>query len=172
MPYTVIQGFGLDPTTVFKPENVQAYLAQADLDLSSQVSDHDYFKYTWQAACNFWTDPTELVHPYLNNVYEDADFQCFYQTADVLQGPNCLIFMPNPSIGDNEARFLAYDLAITKLAKLLDDLAANYYNVDGHYVHLPLSQQIEDYLAWYAKTYHYHYVDQTVITKYFDFSYQ
>lgn len=37
MSYTVIQGFGLDPTTVFKPANVQAYLAQADLDLNSQV---------------------------------------------------------------------------------------------------------------------------------------
>lgn len=163
MPYTVIQGFGLDPITVFKPETVKAYLAQADLD--SQVSLHDYFKYTWQAACNFWTDPTELVHPYLDNVYEDADFQCFYQPAGVVQGPHFLIFMPDPSIGDNEAHFLAYDLAVTRLVTLLADLAATHYNVDGHYVHLPLSRQIRAYLDWYAETYNYHFVDQTVITK-------
>lgn len=163
MPYTVIQGFGLDPTTIFKPETVQAYITQADLN--KQVSDHDYFKYTWQAAYNFWTDPDELGLPYLDNVYEDDDFQYFHQQADVLQGPHCLIFMPNPSIGDNEAHFYSYDLAKSKLAQLLSDLAATYYNVNGHYVHLPSSQQIVNYLDWYAKTYNYHYVNQTVIIK-------
>lgn len=163
MDYVVFQGFGLDPTKVFRPTIVKKYLK---LKFNSN---RRLYNEKWIDFVRLWSDShnLQLSRPYYEYVFDQPQTQelslIIPDPDTIVDGPKTMLYIPNPSIGTGSVTFMTYDTALEYLINGLVQIAQTRY--EPHNAALPDLDDVQHYLYFYYGQYQKNLTDLTLITK-------